>query len=668
MQDKPVFIRALLFIVKLPIRLVYYFLLGIFFTITMISYAWWKFLKYLFMGILFPFVIIGRAFGKKPKKAKEDNNTKEEVINKTNDTLVVPVNDSNATPVNNATETPIVPVQPVQPVVTPAVTDAKEEAAVAKTTANIEMLNEEKLAEEHREKNEHIRLLNLQKVKERQAKIDEEKEKRNELEKQKKLEEQGKPIVIKKDEDVKKGLGYYINAGLEAIISVPKKLSKSLKNEEKTKHKLNKKEMEMQAIVLDFDGEDAKKTDKKLVYEYVGKDPDGKIGKGYFSAFSKVEVHSFLLSEGYEVYSIKTNPMIQMFHGSQEAKGVRFKTKDLIFFLTQLSTYVKAGIPLVESLRILKRQFPQKGYQKVFRAMIYDLTMGDSFSSAMEKQEGAFPKILSNMVKTSEMTGELPEILDDMQVYFEEADKTRKQMITALTYPLIVFVLAIGALVFIMLYIVPQFVTIYEGMDNAQLPGITLFILSLSNFIKTKWMYILATIAIVIVVFIYLYKNVKLFKTFIQWALMHLPIIGDVIIYNEVTMFTKTFASLLKHNVFITDTMDILNKITNNEIWKSLILETITNLSKGDKISLAFKGHWAVPIPAYEMIVTGERTGQLPEMMQKVSDYYQELHKNAVGRIKSFIEPLLILFLTGAVGVIVLSIIIPMFDMYKNLS
>ena len=181
------------------------------------------------------------------------------------------------------------------------------------------------------------------------------------------------------------------------------------------------------------------------------------------------------------------------------------------------------------------------------------------------------------------------------------------------------------------------------------------------------WTLIIGIIG-VIFIFVWLYKNVKLFRTMIQWMLMKLPIVGNVIIYNEVTMFTKTFASLLKHNVFITDSMEILNKITNNEIWKMIILDTITNLAKGDKISLAFQDHWAVPIPAYEMIVTGERTGQLPEMMQKVSDYYQELHKNQVGRIKAFVEPILILFLTGAVGLIVMSIIIPMFGMYSQLS
>ena len=113
------------------------------------------------------------------------------------------------------------------------------------------------------------------------------------------------------------------------------------------------------------------------IRSYYGKNAEGKLVKSYFEAFSKVEVHSFLLSEGFEVYSIKTSPLIQFLHGAKQARNVKFKNKDLIFFLTQLSTYIKAGIPLVESLRILSRQFPQKGYQKVFRSMIYDLTMGD---------------------------------------------------------------------------------------------------------------------------------------------------------------------------------------------------------------------------------------------------------------------------------------------------
>ncbi len=461
----------------------------------------------------------------------------------------------------------------------------------------------------------------------------------------------------------KKTFGQKLNALVEKF---NKKVKDWWTNTPFAKNKAKKNDINRQALLLDLTGDDAKKSNQKITFKYVAKSPEGNIIKGYFPAYSKVEVHSFLLSEGNEVYSIETNKWIQQLHPADvNSKSNKIKTKDLIFFITQLSTYIKAGIPLVESLKILSRQYKNANYQRIFRSLIYELSMGASLSDAMDKQGVAFPKLLINMVKVSEMTGELPEALDDMAEYYTEIDRTRKQMITALTYPAIIFVVAIAAIVFIMVWVVPRFVTIYSSMEGAELPGITQFVLNASKFLQEKWLWLILGISLFILIFVYMYKNIKSFRTFIQYVMMHLPIIGQVVIYNEVTMFTKTFASLLAHNVFITDSMEILNKISNNEIYKSLILDTITNLAKGEKISLAFNNHWAFPIPAYEMIVTGEKTGQLPEMMDKVAKYYQELHANSVTRIKTFVEPIMILFLTVIVGGIILSIVIPMFNLYN---
>ena len=461
----------------------------------------------------------------------------------------------------------------------------------------------------------------------------------------------------------KKTLGQKLNDSIEKF---NKKVKEWWANTPFAKNSVKKNDINRQALLLDLTGDDAKKSSQKVMFKYVAKSPEGNIIKGYFPAYSKVEVHSFLLSEGNEVYSIETNKWIQQLHPADvNSKSNKIKTKDLIFFITQLSTYIKAGIPLVESLKILSRQYKNANYQRIFRSLIYELSMGASLSDAMDKQGVAFPKLLINMVKVSEMTGELPEALDDMAEYYTEIDRTRKQMITALTYPAIIFVVAIAAIVFIMVWVVPRFVTIYSSMEGAELPGITQFVLNASIFLQKKWLWLVLGISLFTLIFVYMYKNIKSFRTFIQYIMMHLPIIGQVVIYNEVTMFTKTFASLLAHNVFITDSMEILNKISNNEIYKSLILDTITNLAKGEKISLAFNNHWAFPVPAYEMIVTGEKTGQLPEMMDKVAKYYQELHANSVTRIKTFVEPIMILFLTVIVGGIILSIVIPMFNLYN---
>lgn len=505
-------------------------------------------------------------------------------------------------------------------------------------------LNEEKF-----KRKEEARILKAEKEKEK-------KEKQNDSYINKDVDISGPSMVVKL-----KKLG-------RNILNIPTIIKNKISNNDFVKHSRNQKMMQKEALLINFEGEDAEKSDVKLLYEYVAKNKDGQVVKGYFEAFSKVEVHSYLLSEGFEVYSIRTNKWIQFLHGNRTTNHTKIKTKDLIFFLTQLSTYLKAGITLVESLKILAKQFKQKSYKKIFESIVYDLTTGDNLSDALLKQNVAFPKLLINMVKTAEMTGELPEVLDDMADYYTETERTRKQMITALMYPSIVFIFAVGVITFIMMFVIPQFVEIYETMDASQIPGFTLAVIAASEFIQNYIVWILIGIVIFILLFMYLYKNVKVFRTICQWILMHIPIIGTTVIYNEVTMFTKTFSSLLSHNVFITDSMEVLNKITNNEIYKMLILDTITNLAKGEKISKAFEGHWAFPIPAYEMLVTGEKTGELAEMMGKVATYYQDLHKESVTRIKTFIEPILTVFLTAVVGVIILAVIIPMFSMYGSIQ
>lgn len=441
-------------------------------------------------------------------------------------------------------------------------------------------------------------------------------------------------------------------------------------NEKKETNKQPKKvkNKKLKPMEIDYNGEDSKKSRNKVIYQYIVGDEKGEIIKGYFYAYSKVEVHSYLVSEGYTVYDIKTSKWIQALHGDKENNRGKFKTKDLIFLLAQLSTYLKAGITLVDSVKILKRQFKNQNYKKILEAVAYDLSIGQKFSEALEKQGKAFPKLLISMIKAAEMTGELPEVLDDMEEYYSESEATRKAMVSAMMYPVIIFIVALGVGAFIMLYVVPKFVEIYDSMDNAEIPGITKFVLNLSAFLS-DYIIIIGILTIVfILVFAYLYREVKPFRQTVQLIIMKMPIFGNVVIYNEVTMFTKTFSSLLSHNVFITDSMGILNKVTNNEIYKKMINNALDCVAKGGKISTAFKDHWAFPLPAYEMIVTGEKTGQLAEMMKKVSAYYQDLHKNAVARIKTFIEPTMIILLTVMVGVIVLSIVVPMFNMYSAIQ
>ena len=405
------------------------------------------------------------------------------------------------------------------------------------------------------------------------------------------------------------------------------------------------------------------KNPKLKSFRYTVLNNVGKKETGTFDAETEDEVKNFLSSQGYEIVSVKLRSSFDFDIGGTP----KLKAGDLSFYLTQLSTYIKAGIPLADSVRILAKQIDNPGKKKIFNQLVYELLRGENLSNAMAKQGNSFPPLLINMVKTSELTGDLPSILDDMSDYYTTMDQTRKQMVSAMIYPAVVLTIAIGVLVFMLVYLVPQFSSMFESND-AKLPAITLFILGVSNFIQLNYIYLIATLLVVIVVFWYLYKKVTSFRTTVQIILMHTPIVSQVIIYNEIANFTKTFASLINHGVFITDSMEILGKITNNEVYKKIITNCLTNLASGETISKAFKGQWAVPIVAYEMIVTGENTGQLGQMMEKVANHFQTLHKNIIDRMKSLIEPLMICMLAGIVGVILLSIIQPMFSIYDQVK
>lgn len=435
-----------------------------------------------------------------------------------------------------------------------------------------------------------------------------------------------------------------------------------------TQKEVLKLEEERRKLQLELQQPEASTPGKAKIYRYKIKNTDGKIEYGNFTALSKMDVNSFLLNEGVEVYKIENNQLIDFLYGDSSVVGSKWSTKDLIFWLTQLSTYIKAGITLNDAIKILINQYGKQKDKKVtMQAIAYELTMGNTFSQALEKQGSKFPTLLINMLKAAEATGDLESTLDDMANYYTEMETTRKQMISAMTYPTIVIIFAIVVVCFIILYVVPQFEEIYAS-NGVTVTGLTAVVLAISKFLKTDaWMLLLAVI-VAIIIFALAYKKVKAFRREVQVILMHIPVIKDIIIYNEIAIFTKTFASLLKNNVYITQSVEILSKITNNEIYKEIMYNTINNIVVGDKISKAFKNHWAVPDVAYNMIVTGESTGELAEMMDRVSHYYQEQHSSMVNNIKSFIEPLTIIFLAVVVGGIIISILVPMFDMYNQVS
>ena len=459
-----------------------------------------------------------------------------------------------------------------------------------------------------------------------------------------------------------------LNYAYTGVLSVVDKLSRgkvSKRREEKAKEDSAIMEVESMMNASKIASKEKLVIDKEpmISFRYKIKGSNGKIINGTFEGPSVDEVRIFLQNEGYEVLEV----VPRKFYDIDINIGGKFAAADLSFSLTQLSTYLKAGIALIDSVRILEKQSEKPEQRKVYQKVVYELLKGQDLSAAMEKQGDKFPTLLVNMIKTAELTGDLTSVLDDMADYYTSKEETRKTMVSAMTYPIIVLCIAIGVIIFILVSIVPQFVKMYQDND-AEIPVITTFVMNASDFIVNYYALIIVGVGVFVGLFIYLYKKNKGFRKNVQLVLMHIPVFSQIIIYNEVYNFTKTFASLLNHGVFITDSMEVLAKITNNEIYKEIIARTIINLNKGVNISESFKGQWAFPVAAYEMIVTGEKTGQLGLMMEKVANYYQVLHKTLVKQMQSFIEPLMIAFLALIVGTILLSIVVPMFDIYGKIQ
>ncbi|MCH5166569.1 MAG: type II secretion system F family protein [Erysipelotrichales bacterium] len=421
-------------------------------------------------------------------------------------------------------------------------------------------------------------------------------------------------------------------------------------------------------LINAIDSGEEQRSEIPITYRYTALGPDGKQVTNAFYAFSKIEVYTFLENEGYKVFKIETSPLIERLYGNSIISSRKIRIKDIVFWLQQLSTYLKSGIPLTDAMRILSKQMGKKNgnIKRTFDSVVYNLTLGESFSTSLEKQGDAFPSLLINMIKSAEATGDLEGTLDEMADYYKATETTRKEMISALTYPCLVFVFSIAVIIFILIYLIPKFVDIYNTA-GVTLNPITTFIIKASEFMQDNLLYIGIVFIIFMTIIIVLYKNIKAFRYFMQTVFMKIPVMGSVIIYKEMMIFTKTFASLLRNNVFITDSMDILGKITSNEIYREIMINTINYIGRGEKISSAFQGHWAIPEVAYYMMVTGESTGELAEMMGKVSDYYAEQHKMVVDSLKTLIEPILIIFLAVVVGGIMIAVIVPMFGLYQEI-
>ncbi|KSU63872.1 type II secretion system protein F [[Bacillus] enclensis] len=398
-------------------------------------------------------------------------------------------------------------------------------------------------------------------------------------------------------------------------------------------------------------------------FKYEGRDRSGR-KRGVISAPSKKEAMMRLKNQGIRVISAEEVPETLL--TKEITLGNPVKLQQMVVFLRQFSTLLKAGVTVVDATRILSAQTSSKALSKVLSEVEMELKEGIPLSEAFAKHRKIFEPLFINMLKAGEATGSLDETLERLGDHYEKQHTTRQKVIAALSYPAVVGIIAIGVVIFLLLAVVPTFVDMFADMGS-ELPLITRIVLGASEIVQKYW-YVLVLLVILGAAGITLIRRKKETKYYLDYFILRIPVFGSLIQKAALARMTRTFSSLFSSSVPILQSMVILERVVENEVIARVIKESRDSLESGGSLTEPMKDHWAIPPLVSHMISIGEETGSLDAMLSKIADFYEKEVEHTTDQLKSLIEPLMIVVLAGLVGTIVTAIMVPMFEMFNNVQ
>lgn len=399
------------------------------------------------------------------------------------------------------------------------------------------------------------------------------------------------------------------------------------------------------------------------LFEYQVKTAAGKPIKGKLTATDKSTAMEELRKRGLTVFSLierKTTILSMDIYIGNPVKTLHF-----IIYCRQFSTLMRAGVSIVDATRILAEQTDSKPLRKALIDVNSSLMRGISFSQAVQEHKKIFPQLFVSMIRAGEESGDIEGTLDRLAMFFEKQHTTTEKIKSALTYPITVGVMAIAAVLYLLWAIVPQFVTMFESMD-AELPAITKMVMALSKSIQGQW-YLWVLGVLLLVIAYQVAKRTEKGAYALDYAKLKIPVFGKLNQKGSIAQFTRTFSSLYASSVPILQSLVIVEEVAGNKVIGRYIRSAGDSLRQGKPLSEPLKAAWVFPPLVTQMIAIGEETGALDTMLSKVADFYEMDVENTVDRLKSLLEPLLIAFLAAVVGVIVASIMLPMFSLYGNM-
>lgn len=399
---------------------------------------------------------------------------------------------------------------------------------------------------------------------------------------------------------------------------------------------------------------------KKFTYRCMRS--DGKKIEETYDAESREDVVSMITSLGY--YPLKIEEVKSKQLGTINI-GNKVKSKDLSLFCRQMYTMIDAGISINNSLSMLSKQITNKRLRQIISEMEEDVKKGEMVSDSMKNYTDVFPPLLISMVQSGEASGNLDEMFRRMADHFEKENKINSKVRSAMIYPIVLSVVAILAVSIIMIFVMPTFKTIFDG-EGIELPLITKFLIGMSNFMSSHILIIILVLVAIIIAIVKFKKTDKGYEFFSKLKLK-LPVIKDLTTKTIVSRFTRTLSTLISSGISIVDAMPIVEGVLRNKVAEEEMAKIKERVVRGDGLSAPLKDSPVFPDMLASMIRIGEESGSLDNMLSKTADFYDEEVENAITTATSLLEPILIVLMGVIIGTIVISIMLPMFNMYAEM-
>ena len=385
----------------------------------------------------------------------------------------------------------------------------------------------------------------------------------------------------------------------------------------------------------------------------------GEIKKGEMDANDETVVRGLLRRQGFKSITVKQKPKDLLEYVPFLKQKV--KEKNIVVFARIFSTMINAGLPLIQCLDLLAQQEENKTFAKIITSVKEDIEGGSTLQDALKKYPAVFDELFVNLVAAGESGGILDVILIRLSNYMEKTMKLKTKVKGSLVYPIIVLVVSIAVITLLLVYVIPVFKKMFEGMGG-QLPGPTQFLISVSDYAVSYFPYLIGGVVLFIFFFRRYYRTEKGRLT-VDALVLKAPIFGPLLTKVAVAKFTRTLSTMMASGVPILEGLNIVSKTAGNVVVENAIMKTRQSISEGRTIAEPLAETEIFPPMVVQMIAVGEATGALDAMLAKIADFYDDEVDAAVAAMTTMLEPFMMVFLGIVVGGMIICMYLPIFKM-----